>query len=328
MLSLLTIIFLCRPEHLKENFIVPGVNLKDLNTRHIFYTDVIRFAASYDMGWVTRGTGRTYDSLTGYGTLIGFFSKKVLAYSVMNRKCKKCDLGHPPSDHDCRKNFEGAAKAMEPEAAVRMVLENETLRDCFMELGILVSDNDSSTIAALRDKLTHEIVKLADKNHTTKGVVSQLYNMMKEKRYKELTKASIDYLREGFAYATVQHQGNPTQLQKAVVNIVDHAFNKHDSCDQLGSWCGYSKDTQNYKHRVIGDGFQDEAFYDDLKLLFTTISDKADKYAAGASSNGNESFNSSFVSKAPKARSYGFSPAASIRMALTVKKKMKVKEKC
>lgn len=71
-----------RPDHLKNNFIFPTV--RDID--HADVTDVspdtvVRIAAAYDMGWPTRGTGREYDSLSGTAALIGFFSKKVLAYT-------------------------------------------------------------------------------------------------------------------------------------------------------------------------------------------------------------------------------------------------------
>jgi len=46
--------------------------------------NIVRIAASFDMGWTTRGTGRSYDSLTGSAALIGYFSKKVLSYVTKN----------------------------------------------------------------------------------------------------------------------------------------------------------------------------------------------------------------------------------------------------
>lgn len=307
--------FQFRPDHLKENFIVPGFSLHDIQSKAVVWDTVIRFAASYDMGWITRGTGMNYDSLTGYGTLIGFFSKKIIAYTTMNRKCKMCDYGHSPDDHDCRKNFEGSAKAMEPAAAINLILENPVLQDCFIQLGILVSDNDSSTIAALRERCDHEIVKLSDKNHTRKGLSNQLFELKRAKRYKELSVDSIKYLSKCFGYCIAQNAFNPDNMEKAVKNIPEHAFNNHTDC---GDWCGYVKDPENYKHKVIDEGFQDPRLYDDIKIIFDNLAEKKDSYVAGASSNINESFNASMVSKAPKRTLYGTSISGSGRAALTV----------
>lgn len=35
---------------------------------------MVNVIVSYDMGWSKRGNGRSYDSLNGYGTIIGFLS--------------------------------------------------------------------------------------------------------------------------------------------------------------------------------------------------------------------------------------------------------------
>ncbi|KAK0071607.1 hypothetical protein PV326_001052, partial [Microctonus aethiopoides] len=61
-------------------------NTKDENSTKfdIAVEEVVNIIISYDMGWSKRGNSRSYDS-------------------------------HPKNDHDCRKNFEGSAKAMEPD---------------------------------------------------------------------------------------------------------------------------------------------------------------------------------------------------------------------
>lgn len=129
-----------RPEHLKKGFIIPS------NSNEVSEDEIVRFSASYDMGWSKRGDGRSYDSLNGQATLIGTQSGKIMGYTSKIRKCKKCDSGHQPTDHDCRLNYQGRAKGMEPIAAVDVTEKNEFLRERNMQLGILVGDDDSSTI--------------------------------------------------------------------------------------------------------------------------------------------------------------------------------------
>ncbi|XP_011685184.1 PREDICTED: uncharacterized protein LOC105448359 [Wasmannia auropunctata] len=121
---------------------------------------------SYDMGWSTRGTGRQYDS-NGFGAIIGCLSGLVLDYSTCNRKCKKCSMDGPTPDHDCRKNFYESAKAMEAHVAKKIVTESEILRNENIEIGVLVGDDDSSTIAACRAAASHPIIKQSDVNHTS-----------------------------------------------------------------------------------------------------------------------------------------------------------------
>ena len=129
---------------------------------------IVRIASSFDMGWFTRRTGRTYDSLSGTAAIIGFFSRKVICYVTLNRKCAKYDRGHSPKDHDCRLNFVGSAKAMEPHAAVLLTKDNPILKACNLQIGVFIADNDSSSICAVREANDHEIVKQSDKNHRSK----------------------------------------------------------------------------------------------------------------------------------------------------------------
>ncbi|KAH0553362.1 hypothetical protein KQX54_002139 [Cotesia glomerata] len=110
-----------------------------------------------------------YDSNTQLviGALIGYFSKKVIANVTLNRKYAKCDRGHLSDDHDCRMNFVGSAKAMEPHAAMALTKDNPILQACNIEVGIFIADNDSSSICAVKAASHHEVLKQSDKNHTS-----------------------------------------------------------------------------------------------------------------------------------------------------------------
>ncbi|KAL7298916.1 hypothetical protein TKK_0008022 [Trichogramma kaykai] len=155
------------------------------------------------MGWTTRGTGRTYDSLTGTAALIGMFSKKVISYATFNRKCKKYDLGHKKEDHDCRANYIGSAKGMEPQAAIDLVSNNDIFTKENIELGIFISDNDSTAIHGVRNLIAYDIVKQADKNHTTGGLSKSLYKI--KNAHRELNCVVIKYLQRSFAAAISQN---------------------------------------------------------------------------------------------------------------------------
>lgn len=269
-----------------------------------------------DMGWFTRGTGRSYNSFSGSASLIGLFSKKVISYVTLNRKCKMCDKGHDVKDHDCRCNFSGTAKAMEPHAAVLLTKNNPILTESNIEVGVVIADNDSSSIAALKNAHDYEIVKQADKNHTSKGVVSALYKL--QKSHKELKTPAIQYLQKCFNYCISQNVGDSDAVAKAIRNIPHHSFNNHENC---GSWCSYSENPEQYKHRNIGDGFTDPMLFEALEKLFEDLAANADKYSAGASSNPNESLNTVIVSKAPKSRMCGMSASSDYRVACAINTK-------
>ncbi|XP_046587817.1 uncharacterized protein LOC124292970 [Neodiprion lecontei] len=267
------------------------------------------------MGWTTRGTGRNYDSLTGSAALVGFFTKKVLTYISKNRKCRKCDRGHDSSDHDCRLNFEGSAKAMESAAAAHLATQNSIFDTCHVQLGIMIGDNDSSAIGSVRAASHHEVIKHSDKNHTSKGVVNELYKI--KKNHKELTAGAIKYLQHCFNYCVAQNIGDPVEMGKGIRNIPSHCFNNHDNC---GTWCGYHANPESYRHSAIGDGFVSEQLFDALRCIFDVVASRADRFA-GVSSNVNESLNATIASKAPKMRFYGSTASSDARLACAINKK-------
>lgn len=308
----------CRPSHLDLSFLFPSVpvTLSVCPKPNLNFSDVVRIAASFDEAWLTRFNGKLYDSLTGYGVLVGHLSGKILAYDVRNRKCRQCDRGRSPQDHDCDVNFRGSAKSMESESAVALAC-HQYLKDCFVQWGIMISDNDSCAILSLRNALDYEIVKQADKNHTSKGVKNELYNHLKQ--FKELNKDTINYLQRCFNYCLSQNVGNCEAMADAIKNIPEHAFNIHTGCKE--DWCQFLKNPDTYKHKVIGDGFKDDKLYHYLKVLFGTLAGKSHQFVAAASSNPNEAFHSQTTKIYPKDRYYGGSCSAKGRIAFSVGKK-------
>ena len=47
-------------------------------------------ATSYDAGWQRRGSGRTYNSLSGHSSLVGCRTGKIIDYEVRIKSCKAC----------------------------------------------------------------------------------------------------------------------------------------------------------------------------------------------------------------------------------------------
>ncbi|XP_046617589.1 uncharacterized protein LOC124303864 [Neodiprion virginianus] len=205
------------------------------------YNSTVRVAASYDMGYSTKRSGRTYDSMNGYAAFLGRETGKAIDYLTTNRGCRMCALGHPKSDHDCRLNFVGSAKAMEPFAAASMTSSSKIFKEHNIEVGILIGDDDSSTIAAVR--------------------------------------------------AASQSQ------------------------------CRYVKNPLTYDHKVIKGGFQSPDLYKDLKHIFRKLADNADRFAAGASSQANESLNATMTSHYPKSRCYSRTASGDFRFACAIGEK-------
>ncbi|XP_034230904.1 uncharacterized protein LOC117639401 [Thrips palmi] len=313
------------PEHLQQDFLLPvtpsrGVDsTPDCESSDSFpatFDQVVRIMVSYDMGWSKRGAGRNYDSLNGYGAIIGNLSGKVLDFHQCNRKCQFCDMGHDPSSHDCRLNYFGSAKGMEAHTAEKLVTKSSILKSQNLQVGILIGDDDSSSIASCRAASSHEIVKQSDMNHTSKGVKNTLYGI--EKSFDEINGDAILYLHRCFTYALSQNRGNCGAMAVALRAIPYHAFNDHTIC---GDWCGYKKDPENYDHRIVPGGFTDPALQEKLIDIFNKLANNASKFSAAASSNSNESLNSMMARKCSKMTCYSRSESADFRFGAVVGKK-------
>ena len=85
----------------------------------------VSLCASVDAAWQRRGSGRSYNSLSGHSSLIGEKTGKVLNYTTRKKSCRFCDTaernGTKPREHDCRKNWQGSSKSMEPNMAIDMI---------------------------------------------------------------------------------------------------------------------------------------------------------------------------------------------------------------
>ncbi|XP_074113941.1 LOW QUALITY PROTEIN: uncharacterized protein LOC141537002 [Cotesia typhae] len=263
------------------------------------------------MGWSKRGNGRSYDSLNGYGCIIGFLSGKILDYGTRNRKCKLCSNGHPKTDHDCRENFHGSAKAMEPNVGAALVNGSKILKSTGLSVRVVVGDEDSSTIASVRRGTINKIFKLSDKNHLQKSFQSDLYKL--KPKYKELArKNTIPHLKKCFNYAISQNKTRSSKLASILKSIPDHFFNHHENC---GDWCkrGAFNDTSSQK--VV---LKDPELYTHLYNLFGKYANNAHKIAFAASSQANESVNNIMAHKAPKSQCYSMSESSDYRYASAV----------
>lgn len=68
----------CGPSHLDSTFIFPDLPAT-VPIYSVTPSEKVRICGSLDMRWFTKGSGRSYDSLSGTATLMGGLSKKVLS---------------------------------------------------------------------------------------------------------------------------------------------------------------------------------------------------------------------------------------------------------
>ncbi|XP_058808409.1 uncharacterized protein LOC131673999 [Phymastichus coffea] len=216
-------------------------------------------------------------------------------------------MGHDKSDHDCRKNFQGSAKAMEANAGVQLINHSEILIESKLQVRFIVGDEDSSMIAAVRrDNPVITFHKLADKNHLLKNFSSELYNM--RSLHKEMNKKGvIAHIKKCFAYAVAQNKGDCERLRKELKRLPDHFYGRHENC---GFWCKY-KD----KHTLT---LTNNELYEKLVQLLNKYAANAAKFSVAASSQTNKSFNNVVAHKAHKNQCLSTTATCDVRVGDSV----------
>ncbi|CAG2248750.1 GGA [Mytilus edulis] len=245
---------------------------------------------SVDAAWQRRGSGRSYDSLTGHCSMIGSKTGKVINYKWRSKACRICQRaetsGNIPRVHKCNKNFTGSAKAMEPDMVVDMVKES---RSKGANITAIIGDEDTTTIARLRAKVDPTIVKLSDSNHMKNPL-------------------------------EIVCKGQPKKIEENLHALSKHPFGDHSSCST--DWCRFIADPSiKYKSLPYGKPLQDKALQESLTTLFQKYILNSEKLANLGSTQSNESFNKSVAAKAPKNRFYGGSRSLAYRVAAAVAQK-------
>ncbi|XP_061193563.1 uncharacterized protein LOC133201777 [Saccostrea echinata] len=279
----------------------------------------IRVAA--DAGWQTRSSGRKYNSYSGHSVLIGDKSGKILRYDYRCRKCRLCEnakrKGIQPIDHDCRKNWDGSAKAMEPDMIVGMLkdLEKENIHP-----HELVMDDDSTAISRARKKCDQTITKFSDRNHLKKTFSNKLYDLQRVKKYQQLRGKTITHLKKCFSYVLAQHQKKPEELKKSLLCIIPHMYGDHLACP---SWCKYKRNPANYIPRNLPYSryLTCLELKKDLEAIIQTYAQQAEKLSDLGSTQACESFNHIVASKHPKNLYLSGSESTSFRIAAAVAQK-------
>lgn len=154
-------------------------------------------------------------SVIGRGAAIGYRTKKIISVAVKSVSCAMCRAGHPPEDHDCRKNHSGTAKAMEPQGAVDLMVNNQEWKDAGVHLDVLIGDEDASTFARVQQQTSHEVKKWIDINHCKGEFTKKLYKL--KGRFTFLSSGCIKYLKKCLSYAILQTSQWNSQLPSATL---------------------------------------------------------------------------------------------------------------
>ena len=118
----------------------------------------------------------------GHASMVGCMTKKIVGYGVMSSSCRICAVasrkGVLSQKHDCRKNWTGSSKEMEPAMAVNIL--TTSIKDKGHQLKTLVIDDDTTNIAKVRNEVDNTIEKCSDKNHMMKNFTKKLCSLQKD----------------------------------------------------------------------------------------------------------------------------------------------------
>ena len=281
---------------------------------------------SYDAGWTKP---RGFNSNTGVGTLCGGITRKCIAFECMNKKCRVHALYEkhkktvPP--HNCRMNYQGSSKGMEPAGAIRIFKKILLGKN---KITGLVGDDDATTIAHLREEVDSEIRKVSDHNHTKKSLRKHIDSLgLSIKPSQPMVKVRNHFVK-CFTYAVYQSKGDSILLSKTLKAITPHTFGNHLKCD-IG-WCKFLQKIPPcpdgmlpYKHSGLKDGKDldktlNPTLYEALSDIFENLANISEKLAPLGSSQCNESLNSTITSKTTKRLFFGSSASNDYRVAAAV----------
>ena len=193
-----------------------------------------------------------------------------------------------------------------------------------VKYNMFIGDDDSATIAKIREEVEYNVEKWSDASLATRTIVSHLNKISSERKNQPgespLSQEVIEYFRKCFSYCQSQNKGDPERLKVTMNAIVPHAFGDHQQCQYHKlNWCKYIKNPDQYRHKDLpnGNDLQGES----LKIVLTNL---FNVYVTLLSKNWflmpflNESWDSTVGSKAPKIRFYGGSESSDQRVAAVV----------
>ncbi|KAE8751166.1 hypothetical protein FOCC_FOCC002250 [Frankliniella occidentalis] len=220
-------------------------------------TDICWTTVIGDAGWGKRAYGgKNMTSPAAAALLIAKLTMLPVFIDKRGSECTTCDTAFKknvePPIHDCAKNWDGSATAMESDMIVAGF--NESIARHKLQYRYYIGDGDSSTYPQIRAQCAygHLVVKLHCANHVTVRLSDHLHNLVKNTLYpvgaRNALKAvvsdqlarpqtRIDRLVKGVRTAIrtcEEQQLGVAALQEALRNAPFHAFGRHDGC---GDWC-------------------------------------------------------------------------------------------
>ena len=125
------------------------------------------------MGWQKKGKGTQLCDWS-WGCHGSRCWKSCELFHKMCRVCSHNKLTGKEKKHDCRKNHNGSSKSMERDVACELWRKAP---QSGVKFSIYVGDDDSTTLADIKNKVPYGVEKWSDVGHAKKSLNTRLYNL-------------------------------------------------------------------------------------------------------------------------------------------------------
>ncbi|XP_076685768.1 uncharacterized protein LOC143377868 [Andrena cerasifolii] len=261
-----------------------------------------------DGSWMKRSyRGGDYNSLSGVGAIVGYYTKKVLYISVKNKFCMTCQIAgtkkEEPREHRCFKNWGRNQSSTGMESVAIVEGFNCSIDMHGLIYTILVADGDSSVYKKILDSDPYknylvQVRKIECTNHLLRNFSKKINEIATKGRDKDLravVKNNALRLRTGIKKAAEYRLQEEITLEERVRNLKEdlrnvpsHVFGEHKECQKLAYFCKKYSDPnrEDYVPRL-----REAGIYQSIEEAMQPLFPKADSLLHGLNNNAVESFN-------------------------------------
>jgi hypothetical protein len=269
--------------------------------------------------WSKRSYRTNYSALSGFASIIGFYSKKVLWYGVRNKYCVTCARtknknvsvsDEPYFDHVCNCNYVGPSSGMEASILVEGFKLSLSLYGVIYKS--FIGDGDSNVLKKLTDPEDRiypnvDIEKIECKNHLlrnldrklrdvvsgkTKNKYSPINNLNFQLKFRKILGSRLSQIRKDirtavkhWKTASLPETTKISNLKSDLNNIPYHVFGSHVNCASYFECTYHGED--NYLESTKDDGI-----FHELSSYLINLSIDAKSLIKDLDSNPAEQLNS------------------------------------
>ena len=214
-----------------------------------------------------------HDSLLCVGVIIGVETKKVLSVEVRQKFCLTCfkatKLNRKPRAHRCFKNwsYKKSSSSMETDCILKGFQKSVETHNLIYKT--YIGDGDSATYKALLDndvygKYGVRVGRLYCYNHLFRNLCNKIVDASRSRinrgavtgdilKFRTFIKKSAFRVRKTIIFHVnlrikqdCSEQEKVKELQRDILNVVNHVFGQHKYCKTRGLNCSISKKEKNW----------------------------------------------------------------------------------